>query len=147
MASLLERLQSDLNAARKAHDRPLVLVLGTLLSDVRNRALELNHEPTDDDTTEVFRRGIKRRRESAEMFAKGGRTDLAEKEGAEVAVLEQYLPAAPDDEEIRAAVRAAIAGGASNVGAVMGRVMPQFKGRVDGGTINAIARAELAPPG
>lgn len=143
MASLLERLQSDLNAARKAHDRALVLVLGTLLSDVRNRALELNRDPSDEEVVEVFRRGIKRRRESAEMFAKGGRADLAETERAEVAVLEQYIPAAPDDEEIRAAVRAAIAAGAANVGAVMGRVMPQFKGRADGGAIMAIARAEL----
>ena len=59
-------------------------------------------------------------------------------------MLETYLPPQVDPAEIRAAVVAAIAAGAANVGAVMGRVMPAFKGRVDGGVINAIAREELA---
>ncbi len=58
-------------------------------------------------------------------------------------LLEAYLPAAVSDEELRAAVRAAIAGGASQIGAVMGKVLPQFKGRAEGSTINAIAREEL----
>lgn len=147
MPSLQNRLQDDLNAARKAQDRALVLVLGTALSDVKNQALELGRDASDDEVVEVLRRGIKRRRESVEMYQKGGRADLADKESAEVQVLERYLPARPGDDEIRAAVRAAIAGGAANVGAVMGKVMPQFKGRVDGSAINAIAREELAAPG
>ena len=73
-----------------------------------------------------------------------GRGELAERERAEVEVLERYLPAAVSDQEIRDADRAAISGGAASVGAVMGKVMPQFKGRAEGGTINAIAREELA---
>lgn len=145
--SLLDRFQSELNAARRAQDRDLVLVLGTMLSDVKNRAIELGRDPTDDESIEVIRRGIKRRRESAEMYRMGGRAELAEREEAEVVVLERYLPAAPGDDEIRAAVRAAIAGGAPNAGAVMGKVMPQFRGRVEGGVINAIVREELARGG
>jgi uncharacterized protein YqeY len=62
-------------------------------------------------------------------------------------VLERYLPAAPSTDAIRAAVRAAIASGASNVGAVMAIVMPQFKGRAEGGTINGIVREELTKSG
>ena len=142
-SALSTRLQADLNAARKAHDRPLTLVLGTVLSDVKNRRIELRREPTDDEIVEVLRRGIKRRRESVEMFEKGGRPELAEKERQELAVMEGYLPPSVDPEELRAAVRAAIAAGAANIGAVMGRVMPQFKGRVDGSAINAMAREEL----
>jgi len=144
VSDLTARLQGDLNASRKAQDKPLTLLLSTILSDVKNREIEAARPLTDDDVVEVFRRGIKRRRESVEMYEKGGREELAAKERQEVQVLERYLPARPPDDELRAAVRAAIAGGAASVGAVMGKVMPQFKGRVDGGAINAIAREELS---
>ena len=144
MSELADRLQSDLNAARKAQDKPLTLVLGTVISDVKNRRIELRRDPTDEEIVEVLRRGIKRRRESVEMFEKGGRQELADREKQELAVMERYLPPAVDPEELRAAVRAAIAAGAANIGAVMGKVMPQFKGRVDGSAINAMAREELA---
>ena len=141
---LFDKLQSDLTAARKAQDKPLTLLLGMLVSDLKNRQLEVNHALTDDDVVDVLRKGIKRRRESVEMYVKGGREDLASKEREEVAVIERYLPAQVSDDEIRAAVRAAIAAGATNMGAVMGKVVPQFKGRAEGGTINAIVREELA---
>jgi len=147
MSSLLDRVQSELNTARKAQDKPLLLLLGTILSDIKNREIELKRAVTDEDSIEVVRRGIKRRRESIEMYTKGGRADLAEKESAEVTMLERYLPAQVDPEELRAAVRAAIAAGAANVGAVMGKVMPAFKGRAEGGQISAIAREELAARG
>src|SRR6266480_1744515 len=120
MAELLSRLQSDLNASRKAQDKPATLLLGTIVSDVKNREIELKRDVTDEDVIEVIRRGIKRRRESIEMFEKGNRPELAAVETAQRKQLEAYLPAGPSTEEIRAAVRTAIAGGAANVGAVMG---------------------------
>ena len=144
MSELIARLQTDLNAARKAQDKPATLLLSTVLADVKNRRIELRVDLTDDDVREVLRKGIKRRRESIELYEKGARPDLAAREREEVARLEQYLPANVTDDELRGAVRAAIAGGASNLGAVMGRVLPQFKGRADGAAINAIAREELA---
>ena len=144
--TLFDTLQSDLNAARKAQDKPGVLVLGTIFSDAKNRKIELRRDLTDDEVVDVLRKGIKRRRESIEMYA-GKREDLAEKERSEVALLERYLPAAVSDEELRAAVRAAISAGATQIGAVMGKVLPQFKGRAEGSTINAIAREELARTG
>jgi uncharacterized protein YqeY len=143
MAALLDRLQSDLNTARKAQDKPLVLLLGTIIADVRNREIELKRPVGDDDVIEVLRKGIKKRRESIEMYDSGGRADLAQQERTEVDALGKYLPAAVSNEEIRSAVVAAIDGGATNVGAVMGKVMGQFKGRAEGGTINAIVREEL----
>jgi len=143
-AALLARLQDDLTAARKAQNKALVLLLGTILADARNREIELKRDLTDDDVVEVLRRGIKKRRESVEMYDKGGRTDLAAIERAELDALAKYLPAAVDDGEIRAAVVAAIEGGAANIGAVMGKVMSQFKGRAEGSVINAIVREELA---
>lgn len=144
MTTLLARLQEDLNTARKAQDKPRVLLLGTIISDVKNREIELKRDVTDEDVTEVLRRGIKRRRESIEMFDKGGRADLASSERVEVDILNAYLPAQASADDIRAAVVAAIAGGANNLGAVMGKVMAQFKGRAEGGTINSIVREELA---
>jgi uncharacterized protein YqeY len=144
MSLLGDKLQADLNAARKAQDKSAVLLLGTILSDVKNKRIELRADPTDDEVLDVLRKGIKRRRESVEMYDKGNRPDLAEKERAEVAALEKYLPAQASDEEIRTAVRAAIAAGATSMGPLMGRVNPQFKGKADGSTISRIAKEELA---
>ena len=144
MAALLDKLQADLNAARKGGDKARTLLLGTIIADVKNREIEVRRDLTDDDVIEVLRRGIKRRRESIDMYGKGNRQDLADKEREEVDMLSTYLPAAVSDDELRAAVRAAIEGGARNIGAVMGRVMPQFKGRAEGGTISAIAKEELS---
>jgi uncharacterized protein YqeY len=144
MASLGERLRAALNEARKSRDQARTLLFSTLLSDLKNRELELQHLLTDDESVDVVRRGIKKRREAAEQFAGVGRTDRAAVEQAEVSALEAFLPAQVPPDEIRAAVRAAIAGGASDVGKVMGQVMPTFKGRADGKLINQIAREELS---
>lgn len=141
---MLARLQADQAVARKAQNKARVLLLGMVISEVKNREIEQRRDANNDDTLDVLRKGIKRRRESAEMYRKGGRADLADNEQAEAEALTAYLPPQVDPEDIRVAVARAIADGAVNVGAVMARVMPAFKGRADGTTINAIAREELA---
>lgn len=135
-----------MNEARKQRDQARTLLLSTILSDVKNRELEFNppRPASDDETAEVLRRGVKRRRESVEAFEKGGREARAAEERAEIKILEEFLPASVPPEEIRAAVREAIAGGATDMGKVMGAVMPRFKGRADGKVVNAIVREELA---
>ena len=147
MSSLLARLQQDLNTARKAGDKASVTVLGTTIADVKNREIELRRDAADDDVVEVLRKSIKRRREAIDLYVSAKRDDLAGTERAEMTTLEGYLPAQVADEEIRAAVRSAIDSGAANIGAVMGRVVPQFKGRAEGSTINRIAREELSRQG
>jgi len=142
--SLAEQLRAALNAARKERDQARTLLLSTILSDIRNREIELAKTLEDAETVEVLRRGIKRRKESVEAFTAGGRPELAEREGREVAVLEAYLPPGASDDEVRAAVREAIGAGARDVGALMGKVMPLFKGRADGKVVNRIAREEIA---
>ncbi|HXM39214.1 MAG TPA: GatB/YqeY domain-containing protein [Gemmatimonadales bacterium] len=144
--SLPERLRAAMNEARKRRDQARTLLLSTILSDVKNRELELTppRSASDDETAEVLRRGIKRRREAVELYEQAGRNELAATEGAEIKILEEFLPAAVPPEEIRAAVREAIAGGATDMGKVMGAVMPRFKGRADGKVVNAIVREELA---
>ena len=142
--SLGERLRTAMNEARKQRDQARTLLLSTILSDLKNRELELNHPASDDEAAEVLRRGIKRRRESVEVYEKAGRSDRAATESAEIRILESFLPANMPPEEIRAAVREAIAGGATDMGKVMGAVMPRFKGRADGKLVNQIVREELA---
>jgi len=147
MTSLLARLQQDLNAARKSGDKAAVIVLGTTISDVKNREIELKRDATDDDVVDVIRKSIKRLREAIELYLTAKRDDLVAKERAELTTLERYLPAQVDEAEIRAAIRAAIEAGAANIGAVMGKVVPQFKGRAEGSTINRVAREELSRQG
>jgi hypothetical protein len=142
--SLADRLRAAMTEARKQRDQARTLLLSTIISEVKNRELELNHPLSDDETVEVLRRGIKKRRESVEVYEKVGRTEAAAVEAAEIKVLEAYLPPAVPPDEIRAAVREAIAGGATDLGKVMGAVMPKFKGRADGKVINQIVREELA---
>jgi uncharacterized protein YqeY len=141
---LAERLRAAMNEARKQRDQARTLLLSTILSEVKNREIELNRPPTDDETVEVLRRGIKKRRESVEAYEKGGRAELANTEKAEITALQEFLPAEVPPEEIRAAVRAVIAAGATDLGKVMGAVMPRFKGRADGKVINQIVREELS---
>ncbi len=141
---MLERLQADQAGARRSQDKDRVLLLGMVISELKNREIELRRDLTADDAIDVVRKAIKRRKEAVAMYEKATRTDLAAKEAAEASALESYLPAQVDPAEIRAAVRAAIDGGAANVGVVMAKVMPLFKGRADGSTINAMAREELA---
>ena len=133
-----------MNEARKHRDPTRTLLLSTILADLKNREFELHHPASDDEAADVVRRGIKRRREAAEQYAAAGRQDRAAAELAEVKILEEFLPPAVDPEEIRRAVREAIAAGAKDLGKVMGQVMPQFKGRADGKLVNEIAREELA---
>ena len=140
---LASTLRAALNAARKAQDKDRTLVLGTILSNLKNREIELRRPATSDEVADVLRKGIKIRREAVEQYTAANRQDLAQVEAAQIKVLEEFLPPAVDPEEIRAAVRSAIGGGARDIGKVMAQVLPKYKGRADGKLINQIAREEL----
>ena len=144
MSKLADDLHAALTVARKSKDKDRTQLLGTVLAALKNREIELKRALTDDDTLEVLQKGVKLRREAVEQYAKAAREDLAELERAEIRIIEEFLPPAADPEEIRAAVKAAIAAGAADIGKVMGRVVPQFKGRADGKLIQQIVRAELS---
>jgi uncharacterized protein YqeY len=140
---LASPLRAALNAARKAQHKERTLVLGTILANLKNREIELRRPATSDEVADVLRKGIKIRREAVEQYTSAGRKDLADAEGAQIKVLEEFLPAGADPEEIRAAVRSAISGGATDIGKVMSQVLPKYKGRADGKLINQIVREEL----
>ena len=140
---LSTKIRDDLTVARKERDKLRTTVLTTMLSEIRNKEIEVQHELTDDEVVEVVNRQLKRRREAAEQMRGGGREELAQKEEQEAELLKAYLPQQLSEADARAIVREAIAGGAQDVGAVMKAVMPKLKGRFDGKETNRIVREEL----
>ena len=118
-------------------------VIRLLRSEIHNEEIAKRARLEDDGIIGVLSRQAQQRRESIEAFEQGNRQDLVEKEKAELGIILEYLPQQMSREEIRVLVRQAIqetgATGQSDMGKVMGRVMPQVKGRAEGREINAIA--------
>ncbi|RMG11805.1 MAG: GatB/YqeY domain-containing protein [Deltaproteobacteria bacterium] len=147
MATLLDKMTDDMKAAMKARDTARVQAIRMLVSAVKNKRIELGRELTDEDIIGVLSSEAKRRREAAEQYEAGGRPELAEKERAELAVIQSYLPQPLSEEEVGQIVDEAIAAtGASSpsdMGKVMGQVMPRVKGRFDGSRVKDLVLARL----
>jgi hypothetical protein len=145
--SLKDRLETGLKEAMKSGDRVAVAAIRLSLSEIKNAAIDKRRPLEDNEVVNILRSGVKKRQESIEIFAKGNRQDLVDKETAEIKVLEAFLPAALSAEEIEALVAAAIAetGAASmkDIGKVMKAVLPRVAGRADGSEINKLIRAKL----
>lgn len=142
-SELKSRIQADLNAARKERDKQRTLVLGTALSEIKNKEIDGRTELDDEGVIQVLSKAIKQRADAAEQFRAAGRAELAETEEAQAEVLQAYLPEGLTEDEVRAMVQA-IAGGADQMGAVMGALMPRIRGRFDGKDANRIVREELS---
>lgn len=142
-SELKSRIQADLNQARKARDRERTLVLSTTMAEVKNREIEVARDLDDDGVLQVLAKAIKQRRDAAEQMRGGAREDLASREEAQADVLQVYLPAALSEDDVRAMVREIVAGGATQMGAVMGQLMPRILGRFDGKDANRLVREEL----
>jgi uncharacterized protein YqeY len=147
MANVKELISADLKEAMKARDQVRLDTLRSVLSAFTYKRVEAGHDPTDDEQLAVVQKLVKQRNDSIVEFAKAGRTELVEKETRERDILQHYLPAQKSDDEVRAAVRAAIAAipaEGRNQGAAMKAVMPQFKGLADGNVVRRIVTEELA---
>src|ERR1700722_7645146 len=107
--SYIERIQSDLTAAMKEKNELRLSVLRMVKSALKNKEIEKVRPLDDLESLQILQTLVKQRRESIDQFTKGGRKDLADKEAKEIAIIEQYLPAAPSDAEVHHAVEAAIA--------------------------------------
>lgn len=142
--TLQERIRADLTSARKERDKLRTTLITTFLAEIRNREIELGRAATDDEVHTAATSAIKRRRDAADQFRAAAREELAEKEEAEAVLLQTYLPPQLSEDEVRAIVREAMAGGATDVGGVMKQVMPRAKGKFDGKELNRIVREELA---
>jgi len=145
---LRDQVNSDIGAAMKAKEQVKLSALRMLKAAIMNKGIEKGHDLDDAEVLQVVSMLVKQRRDSIEQFAKAGRTDLVDKETAEIGVLETYLPPAASADEIDAAIAAAIAetGATSqkDMGKVMKAVMPRLAGKnADGRAVNEAVRRKL----
>jgi len=144
---LKDKITSDMREAMKARDQIRVATLRLLVSSITNVEKEKIKELSDDEVLEVVAREAKRRRESIDAFRSGGRDDLVDKETAELAVLEGYLPEKLSEDELATLVDQAIAEtGASSpkqMGEVMKALMPKIRGRADGAQVSGLVKSKL----
>lgn len=141
--SLEKRMRADMAEARRARDHARTLVLSTTLADVRNMEIEKGRRLELGETTAMVAKAVKQRRDAAEQMRAAGRDELARKEDEQASVLQAYLPQELTPAEVRRLAREIMAEGATHLGAVMGRLMPQVRGRFDGKAAADIAKEEL----
>jgi uncharacterized protein YqeY len=147
--NLKEQILADVTVAMKAKDAARTSTLRMLKAAIVNRQIEKGGELDDEELTKLLRTQVKQRRDSVEQYEKGGRQDLVDKEMAEIAVIEGYLPQAASQEEIDQAVAEAIAEtGATSMkemGAVMKAVMPRLAGKnADGRAVSEAVKTRLS---
>jgi len=132
----IERIQGDLTAAMKEKDELRLSVLRMMKSALKNKEIEKVRPLDDLESLQVLQTLVKQRRESVDQFTKGGRMDLANKEAKEIKIIEQYLPAAPSDDEIHRAIEAAIAEAGADSLKQMGAVIKAARARLEGKAVD-----------
>ena len=146
--SFIDTVSQDIATAMKAKDAARLSALRMLKAAIMNKGVEKGRDLNDEEALQVIAALVKQRRDSIEQFGKAGRTDLVDKETAEVTVLNAYLPPAASPEEIDAAIALAIAEtgatSAKDIGKVMKAVMPKLAGKnADGRAVNEAVRRKL----
>ena len=149
MPSLRERLRDDLKDAMRARDATRRGTIRLVEAAIKNAEIEKRGgELSEQDIQAILQRQVKQRQDSIEQYEQAGRSDLADVERAEIAVIEAYLPQQMSRADIEAAARDVIqqtgASGPSDRGKVMGQLMPQLRGQADGATVNAVVSDLLA---
>jgi uncharacterized protein YqeY len=145
---LRDQLNEDIKTAMKARDQDKLGALRLMLSAVKQREVDERITLDDAGVIAVVEKMIKQRRESIAQFEKAARQELADREKAEIAVLEAYLPKQLSQAEVEAVIAEAIAStgakGAADMGKVMGVVKPRLAGKADMGKVSALVKAKLA---
>jgi len=144
---MIETFKTDLAQAMRRHDTITMGTLRMLISQVQYARIEAKRELTQDDYLTLLQRAVKTRREAIEQYDKGSRKDLADKERAEITVIERYLPAAMSPEDMASAVEALLKELGISEKKDLGRVMKEFmarhRGRVDGKAANVLIASRL----
>jgi uncharacterized protein len=150
--SLIEQIQKDITAAMKAREEQRLSTLRMVKTALKNREIDKMSALDDKEAQQVLSTLIKQRKESVEQFTKGGRQEMADKEAAEITLIEAYMPKAAGEDQIIAGVKAVIAEMGSptmkDMGTVMKNVMARFGGeglRVDGKVVSETVKRELSP--
>lgn len=146
--SLLDQLNTDIITAAK-NNEPLVRdTLRMVKTTVKNTEINKGHELSDEEVIEVLAKEVKQRQEAAQSFKDGGRPELAEKEEQEITILKKYLPEQLSEDEVKTLVDQAVAetgaSSMSDMGKVMGALMPKAKGRADGNLVSRLVRERLS---
>jgi len=137
--SLKENLLSDIKGALKAKESLKLNTIRGLVSEIKNREIDLRRELGGDEIISIISTQIKKRKEAAALFKKGGRNDLFEQESQEMVILQEYLPEQVSEDELRRRVQEVITelgiAEMKDLGRVMKVIIPEFKGRADNGQI------------
>jgi uncharacterized protein YqeY len=149
--SIQETIISDMKSAMKAKDQDKLRVLRSLKTAIMEKEISERKAGeanlNDEQVTQVLMKAAKQRKDSIEQFEEAGRDDLASKERVELEIIESYLPEMMGEEEIRELVQRRIkelgATSMSDMGKVMGALMPEVKGKADGSLVNKVVREEL----
>jgi uncharacterized protein YqeY len=145
--TLQDRIETAMRDSMRARDERRTQTLRMAMSAAHNREIELGRSLADEDYLEILGKQVKQRRESIEAFRAGGREAMASNEEAEAAILAEFLPEPLSAEDLEALVRAAIsetgASSPADLGRVMGKVVPQTKGRADGKALSDLVRRLL----
>ena len=146
--SLKARIQEDMKAAMRGGDKARLAAIRLIMAAIKQREVDERIELDDAQVTAVLDKMVKQRRESIEQYEKAGRTDLVDKEKAELEVIQTYLPEPLGEDEINALIDGAIAEtGASSIkdmGKVMGLLKPKLAGRADMGKVSGQVKARLS---
>ena len=137
--NLKENLLSDIKGALKARESLKLNTIRGLISEIKNREIDLRRELGGDEIISIISTQIKKRKEAAALFKKGGRNDLFEQESQEMVILQEYLPEQVSEDELRRRVQEVITelgiAEMKDLGRVMKVIIPEFKGRADNGQI------------
>ena len=140
--SLKENLLSDIKGALKAKESLKLNTIRGLISEIKNREIDLRRELGGDEIVSIISTQIKKRKEAAALFKKGGRNDLFEQESQEMVILQEYLPEQVSEDELRRRVQEVITelgiAEMKDLGRVMKVIIPEFKGRADNGQIKSL---------
>ena len=145
--SLLKNITDEMYLSMKSGDKEKANTLRTLISKLKDQQIKLRKDISDEEALKIIKTLVKQRKESAEIYSKAGREELAEKENFEISILDNYLPKSMSEEDILSLIKKIVdetnAKDLSDIGTVMPLVMQRGKGKVDGKIANRILRSIL----
>jgi hypothetical protein len=145
--SLLKNITDDMYLSMKSGDKEKANTLRTLISKLKDQQIKLRKDISDEEALKIIKTLVKQRKESAEIYSKAGREELAQKENFEISILNNYLPKLMSEEDVLSLIKKIVnetnAKDLSDIGKVMPLVMQRGKGKVDGKIANSILRSLL----
>lgn len=147
MSTPQERIQDDIKSALRAKDKERLSTLRMLLTEIKNEKIRIGSEVDEDGFIRLAQKAVKQRQDAAAQYREGDRSELADKEDREAAIIAEYLPEQASEDEIRQAIETLVAKegleGPKAIGVIMKSIMAQFGSKAEGRVINRLAREVL----